>query len=158
MDRESFVDNIEDEVVVKSQRGHWKVLNAKIIIASQAVLWLIVAVLLVLFPKLIISFFGSSYTPFTITLARIFGSELTGLALVSWITREPSDSSTLRGLALSYLICNSLAFIACVVGRSSGALVERTAWLLIALYLLYALLFAYLRFVVLVRTDKTGAN
>ena len=127
-------------------------LNANKIIASQAIVWLVVAALLVLAPKVIISFFGSSYTPFTITLARLFGAELTGLALVSWITREPSDLSTLRGLALSYFICNSLGFIASVLGSSSGALL-RTGWLLIALYLLYALLFAYLRFVALGRTE-----
>jgi hypothetical protein len=109
-------------------------------------------VFLILAPKLIIEFFGSSYTPFTITLARLFGAELTGLALVSWITRDPSESSTLRGLALSYFICNLLGFIACVLGSSSGALL-RTGWLLIALYLLYALLFAYLRFVALGKPD-----
>lgn len=129
---------------------HRKVLNANIIIASQAVIWLITASLLVITPKVIVSFFGSSYTPFTITLARIFGAELTGLAFVSWITRNPSESSTLRGLALSYLICNSLGFIVSLFGWLSGSLAQTSGWLLIALYLLYALLFAYLRFVVLV--------
>jgi len=124
-------------------------LNANVIIASQAVIWFILASLLLLAPRLIVSFFGSSYTPFTITLARVFGAELTGLALVSWITRNPPDSSTLRGLALSYLICNSLGFIVCLFGRLSGAL-QTTAWLFVALYLLYAVLFGYLRFVVLV--------
>lgn len=137
---------------------HRKVSNANIIIASQAVIWLITASLLVITPKVIVSFFGSSYTPFTITLARIFGAELTGLAFVSWITRNPSESSTLRSLALSYLICNSLGFIVSLFGWSSGSLAQTSAWLLIALYLLYALLFAYLRFVVLVRIDDTGAN
>lgn len=124
-------------------------MNANVIIASQAVIWLIVASLLLVVPKLMVSFFGSSYTPFTITLARIFGAELTGLALVSWITRDPSDSSTLRGLALSYLACNSLGFIVCLLGRLSGTL-HTAAWLFIALYLFYAVLFGYLRFVVLV--------
>ena len=123
-------------------------LNANKIIASQAVLWLLAAVFLVLAPTLIVSFFGSSYTPFTIMLARLFGAELTGLALVSWITRDPSELGTLRGLALSYFICNSLGFFVTLFGTSSGALL-RTGWLLIALYLLYALLFAYLRFGVL---------
>jgi hypothetical protein len=142
------------EVTLKSRRGDWKVLNANIIIASQAVIWLIAASLLVIAPKTMISFFGSSYTPFTVTLARIFGAELTGLALAGWITRNPSESSTLRGLALSYLICNSLGFIVSLLGWSSGSL-QTSAWLLISLYLLYALLFAYLRFAVLVRIDES---
>ena len=123
-------------------------LNANKIIATQAVLWFVAAVFLVLAPELIVSFFASSYTPFTITLARLFGAELTGLALVSWITRDPSEVSTLRGLALSYFTCNSLGFIVTLFGSSSGALL-RTGWLLVVLYLLYALLFAYLRFGVL---------
>jgi hypothetical protein len=122
--------------------------KANFIIASQSVVWLIVAGLLLLAPKLMISFFGSASTPFTVTLARILAAEMTGLALVSWITRNPSDASTLRGLALSYFVCNSLGFIVCLLGRLSGTL-QTTAWLLVALYLLYALLFGYLRFIAL---------
>lgn len=115
-------------------------------IASQSIIWIIVALFLVLMPEPMLAFFGSSYTPFTVTLARIFGSELTGLALVSWITRETAEPGKLKALLLCYFICNSLGFIVCLLGRQSGALTQ-AGWCLVGLYLLYALLFAYLRFI-----------
>jgi hypothetical protein len=115
------------------------------VIASQSVIWLVVALFLVLLPEPLLGFFGTSHTAFTVTLARIFGSELTGLALVSWITRDTADPRKHNALLLSYFICNSLGFIVCLLGRRAGALKE-AGWALVALYLVYALLFAYLRF------------
>jgi hypothetical protein len=115
------------------------------VIASQSIIWLVVALFLVLLPEPLLGFFGTSHTPFTATLARIFGSELTGLALVSWITRDTADPRKHNALLLSYFICNSLGFIVCLLGRRAGALTE-AGWALVGLYLIYALLFAYLRF------------
>ena len=118
-------------------------MSARMIIASQSVLWIILALILVLAPESIVTFFGATHTPFTLTLARIFGAELTGLALVSWFTRNPQDPNVLQALLLSYFTCNTLGFIASLIGRMSGTMVPR-GWLVVALYFLYALLFAYL--------------
>lgn len=115
------------------------------VIASQSVIWLVTALFLVLLPEPMLGFFGTSHTPFTVTLAQIFGSELTGLALVSWITRDTADPRKQNALLLSYFICNSLGFLVCLLGIKAGAL-RQAGWLLVGLYLLYALLFASLRF------------
>ena len=120
-------------------------MTARIVIYSQAAIWFVVALMLLAYPVAPITLFGASYTPFTVTLANIFGAELMGLALVSWFTRETTNAVLRRHLLLAYFICNSLGFLASLWGRLSGALVS-AGWILVALYLLYAVAFAYLRF------------
>jgi hypothetical protein len=128
-------------------------MSAAKVIASQSIIWLITALFLILLPERMLTFFGTFYTPFTITLAQIFGSELTGLALVSWITRELAEPAKRDALLLSYFICNSLGFIVSLLGRQAGAL-RPSGWFLVGVYLIYALLFAYLRFIKPVRAQK----
>ena len=128
-------------------------MSSRMIIASQSVIWIIVALFLFLAPETIVTFFGATHTQFTLTLARIFGAELTGLALVSWFTRNPQDPKVLQALLLSYFTCNTLGFIASLLGRMSGTMIPR-GWLVVALYLVYALLFAYL---LLTKPKRVGA-
>lgn len=128
-------------------------MTASKLIASQALIWIIAALFLVLIPEPMLAFFGTSHTLFTVTLARIFGSELTGLALVSWITRDTAEPGQRNALLLSYFICNSLGFIVSLLGRQSGALTQ-AGWYLVGLYLIYALLFAYLRFIKPLRAGR----
>lgn len=118
-------------------------MTPRFVIASQSIIWIIVALLLLLAPGLILTFFGFETSPYIITLARIFGSELAGLALVSWLTKDMAETKILRGLIYSYFTCNTLGFIASLLGRLSGAMLP-SGWLVVVLYLLYALLFAYL--------------
>lgn len=117
----------------------------RIVIDSQAAIWLLLSVMLLLYPEPLLSL-GTSHTPFTATVARIFGAELMGLTLASWFTRHTTDPVVRRHLLFSYFVSNTLGFIVCLWGRLSGTLVP-LGWVIVALYLLYAVAFAYLRFV-----------
>ncbi len=128
------------------------------IIGSQSILWFIIAVPLVAWPEGLLGIFGPELTPLGYVVARIFGAELIGLALASWFTRQPpaylvelvgadrlglqSIRAVERGLFGAYVTSNSLGFLASLRGTLSGTLNSR-GWLLVALYLIYALLFAY---------------
>jgi hypothetical protein len=79
-------------------------------------------------------------------VARIFGAELTGLALVSYFTRHTREPKVLSLLTLSYTICNTLGFVISLHGVITGALNQK-AWGLVVLYLIYAVGFAYFHFV-----------
>ena len=115
------------------------------VIASQSILWLIVSILLLLAPRYFLGFFGPGITPFGETVAQFFGAELSGFALASWFTRNVESVAVIRRLVSSYIVCNFLGFLVSLTGTLSGRL-NSHAWLLVALYLGYALMFSYLCF------------
>lgn len=116
----------------------------RIAIDSQAAIWFLLSIMLLVFPEPLLAL-GTSHTPFTVTVARIFGAELMGLTLASWFTRHTADPVVRRHLLFSYFVSNTLGFIVCLWGRLSGTLIP-LGWVVVALYLIYAVVFAYLRF------------
>lgn len=122
------------------------ILESKTVITSQSAIWIVTAFFLLLLPEPFLTFFAAPPSPLAVAVARIFGAELTGLALVSWFTRHEADPRVLPNILFSYVVSNTLGFAVASYATAVGALNTR-GWLLAALYLLYALAFIYLRFV-----------
>ena len=106
-------------------------------IASQSLLWSFFALWLLVAPTLLLGVLGAQATPATNLVARIFGSELAGLALVSWFTRNASTLEMRRRLAVSYIVSNTLGFVTSSLGTVAGTF-NSLGWLLVAIYLIYA--------------------
>jgi hypothetical protein len=117
--------------------------HSKTVITSQSVIWIVTAFFLLLLPQPFLTFFGAPPSPLAVAVARIFGAELTGLALVSWFTRIEADPRVLPNILFSYVASNTLGVAVTLYATAVGALNTR-AWFLAALYLLYALAFIYL--------------
>ena len=122
------------------------ILQSKTIITSQSAVWIVTAFFLLVLPQPFLTFFGGPPQPLAVAVARIFGAELTGLALVSWFTRHEADPRVLPNILFSYVVSNTLGVVVTSYAIEVGGLNTR-AWFLAALYLLYALAFIYLRFV-----------
>jgi hypothetical protein len=115
-------------------------------IASQSAIWIVTAFCLIFVTYPFLVFFGHEPQAMTAAVARVFGAELTGLALVSYFTRHTREPKLLSLLTLSYTICNTLGFAISLHGVLTGALNPK-AWALVGLYLVYAVGFAYFRFI-----------
>lgn len=118
-------------------------LRGETVIASQSAIWLVVALLLLLLPQSLLSFVAGPPSADAVGLARIFGAELAGLALVSWFTRREGDSPAYSRILFSYVVSNTLGFAASSYAAATGAF-NRRCWFFAALYLLYAAAFIYL--------------
>lgn len=111
-------------------------------IASQSVIWFGVAALLLGAPGVLSSvLFNGSLNATGMVVARLFGAELMGLALVSWVTRESEWHS--RALYGSYATCNTLGFVVSCAALVSG-MVSPIGWILVPLYFAYATAFVVL--------------
>jgi hypothetical protein len=112
------------------------------VIVTQAFLWAGNAALLLLAPELILGWFKIVQAPSVDAFARVFGSELAGLALASYFTRQIIYTQYRKPVALAYIASNALGFLVTAGAMVQGALGGLT-WALSALYLIYAVAFAY---------------
>lgn len=120
------------------------ILRAETVIASQSIIWIVAALLLLLLPHSILTFVIGSPPLEATGVARFFGAELAGLAVVSWFTRREQDTSPVyHGILFSYAVSNTLGFAASLYVTVTGTF-NRRCWFFAALYLLYAVAFVYL--------------
>jgi hypothetical protein len=111
-------------------------------IVSQSFLWAAASALLVIVPETILGWFDLPQAAGTSALARVFGAELSGLTLVSYFTRHLIYTEQRKKLAIAYTVSNTLGSVATIVAGVQGVL-GGFIWVLSALYVIYAVAFAY---------------
>lgn len=111
------------------------------LIASQSTIWIVLALALFLIPEVLGGLVLTSVPASTVAVERLFGAELTGLAISSYLTRGSADLSMRRGLAAAYMTCNTMGTIASASGVLMGGF-RPIAWLFVAVYASYAIAFA----------------
>ena len=109
-------------------------------VASQSLIWILMALLLLIIPRQFIGFFGPVLDDGSVVLARIFSAELTALAIVSYFETSKHWPAFPRMAWLAYSLSNSIATIVALCAVFSGAFNVR-GWLIVAAYLLYAVVF-----------------
>ncbi|WP_044558802.1 hypothetical protein [Azospirillum sp. B4] len=111
-------------------------------IVSQSFLWMCASILLCVVPQTLLSWFGIPPVAYQDVLARLFGSELAGLAMVSYFTRQLAHTPRRKYLAAAYSVSNTLGFITTFSAVISG-MPGIPILLLSVLYLVYAIFFIY---------------
>ena len=119
---------------------------AALLIATQAAIWIGMAAFLLIAPALLASvFLREPLNSSGVVIARLFGAELAGLALASWVTRPTVHSVRPHPVFASYCACNTLGFFVSA-GAAAREVMTVFGWILVFLYFLYAAGFAVLWF------------
>ena len=115
------------------------------LLMAGAVVTLIFGLSLVLIPVALFSLYGITVTDAGIVLARLFGAAFLGFTVLNWSARNAADSEVLRGIVLANLLMDAVGFVVTLLGQLAG-LANALGWSFVALYLLFALGFAYFQF------------
>ena len=97
-------------------------------------------------PTLAMKQFGVDNYASTKMIAEFFGAAMIALALVLWFAKDVTDQSVLRGMGVALLLGDLAGLVVSILGTVGGTL-RTNAWLLMVLYALFGLGFAYLVFV-----------
>ncbi len=81
-----------------------------------------------------------------ILVARLFGANMIGVAVLSWLARPLGASEALSAIVLSLVVIDGLGFIASLLAQLGGG-INNLGWSTVILYLLLFLGFAYFRFI-----------
>jgi hypothetical protein len=91
----------------------------------------------VLAPHLFLSLFGATLGPAGVVMMQYGGAWLIGLGLLTWFTRNATESEAGRGIASALLIAYLVALIVSVRGQLAGAL-NALGWMPVAIQAFFA--------------------
>lgn len=107
---------------------------------------LLFALALLLGPAIILKFFGLTGSATEVLLAQLIGAGLVGVALLSWFAKDFTDTQALQGTVISLFVSCAAAFVVTLLGILAKVPKGGSAWIVVVLFLLFALGFAYFQF------------
>lgn len=115
------------------------------------ILYAAVAILLalgfLLGPAVILKFFGFTQGKTETLFAQILGAALVSFAALAWFARDSADLRANPGPTVALIIFGAIAFVVTLLALLSQVTRLGTAWILVLLFLLSAVGFAYFQFV-----------
>lgn len=122
-------------------------MNYKNITTISSIVAFVFGLGFVLMPAQLTGFYNVTLNEGGIFIGQLFGSALLGFGVLNWFGRHFSDEQAQQGLANANMVGDGVGFIFALMGQMSGATgVNALGWSVVAIYLLLALGFAYLRF------------
>ncbi len=110
------------------------------------VLAFLFALALLLGPAIILKWFGLTGSPTEALLAQLVGAGLIGVGVMSWFAKDFADAQALQGTVLALFIASAVAFVVSLLGILSKVAKGGNAWIVVILFLLFAIGFAYFQF------------
>jgi hypothetical protein len=112
----------------------------------NAILAVVFGLAFLLAPTATSTLYGNTLDPVSKYLGQLLGAAFIGVGIVTWMARKAAASDALRAIVLGYFIANSISFIVALINQLAGV-VNAVGWSSVALYLLFALGYAYFQFV-----------
>jgi NAD/NADP transhydrogenase beta subunit len=115
------------------------------LLVINAIVALVYGISFVLVPATVLSLYGMTQGPSAALAGQFFGVALIAIGLLTWFTRNITDSDTQRAFILALLISDVIGVIVAVLGTVSGVM-SAVGWSAVGIYLLLSLGFAYFQF------------
>ncbi len=112
-----------------------------------AVISILLALGFLLGPATVLKFFGFTTGKTETLFAQIFGAMLVSLAALAWFSRDTADVRTSPGPTATFILFGAVSFVVALLALLSQVTRAGTAWILVILFLLCAVAFAYFQFV-----------
>ena len=110
----------------------------------NAVIAIPVGIACILAPAQLLGTYGVMLPPMGLVVYQFWGAFLLGLGMLTWSVRKTEERGAQRAIASSLTVTYGISCAIAVRGQLSGA--NNMGWSTVALFLLLALGFAYLRF------------
>ena len=118
-------------------------MNFRNVMILSAVSALAFGAAFVIVPGLLGSLLGLATTPAVILMARLYGTALLGIGLLSWLIKDVTERRVQQPVLLTFIVTDFGGFLVLLVGQLNG-LMNALAWLIIMFLLLMSAAYAYL--------------
>ena len=113
----------------------------------DAAISILLALGFLLGPATLLKFFGFTQGKTEVLFAQVFGAALVGFAALAWFSRDTADVHTAPGPTASLIVFDAIGFVVTLLALLSQVTRAGAAWILVLLFLVGALAFAYYQFV-----------
>ena len=120
-------------------------MKSKTVMMVASVIGMIFGIGYMLIPTTMLGFYGATTDAVGILLGRFFGGSMLGFAVLLWGARNAQESDARRAIELGLFVSFVVAFALSLISQLSG-LMNVLGWGAVAVFLIFALAFGYLRF------------
>ncbi len=113
----------------------------------DAAISLLLALGFLLGPATLLKFFGFTQGKTEMLLAQVIGAALVAFAALAWFARDSADLHTMPGPSVALIIFGAIGFVVTLLALLSQVTRAGAAWILVILFLVSAVAFAYFQFV-----------
>lgn len=117
-------------------------MRLNLLMATKAIICLIVGIALVLIPTTVVAWFGVTLDAAGTYVARLFGSAFLVLAVLLWTVRSVTNEETQNDIVVAVFAGDAIGLIVSLFHQLSNT-VNSLGWLIVAVYLLLTLGFGY---------------
>jgi hypothetical protein len=96
-------------------------------------------------PEQVLSVYGAAPDAGTNYMTQLFGAALLGFATILWLCKDAEDSPERQAILLGLFFAEGIGFVVALKTQLGGA-INALGWSTVIIYLLFALGFAYFRF------------
>ncbi len=93
----------------------------------------------------LLSVYGITLDTAGTLVAQLFGAVVIGFATLNWLARNVTDPETRQAVVYGNLVGYVIGFVVILIGQLGG-IANAVGWSTVAIYLLFALGFAYVQF------------
>jgi fatty-acid desaturase len=117
-------------------------MQLKTLLVIKAIVCLCLGISILLVPEFIYSIFGGTLAAGGVFAAREYGASMMGNLMLTWFARNSQKSDIRWAIILALFVYDAVGAVITLIAIISGAL-NPLAWLIVALYLFFALGFGY---------------
>jgi hypothetical protein len=119
--------------------------NLKNLLIAAAVVTAVFGVAFVVASGPLLAIYGVTLDKAGTLVAQLFGALLIGFAVLNWYARNVTDPEARQAVVLGNLAGDVVGFVVILIGQLAG-ITNAIGWSTVAIYLLFALGFAYVQF------------
>jgi hypothetical protein len=121
-------------------------MKLRTLFGMTATVFVLLALGFLLDPPTLLKFFGFTAGTSEELLAKMLGAAFMAFAALAWLAREIVDPTALQGALWALISFSAIAFVVTLLGVMAKTTRAGGAWVLVVVFLLSAVSFAYYQF------------
>ena len=122
-------------------------MNYRMLLFLNAFVAVLLGAAFLLVPSRVLNLFGTETFVATLLMSRFFGTAMLALGLLLWFAKDITEQAARTGIGIALMVGATAGLVVTIVGTfASNAVIRSNGWIVMLIYVLFGLGYAYLVF------------
>jgi len=122
-------------------------MNYRMLLILNAFVAILLGAAFLFVPGRMLNLFGTETFVATLLMSRFFGTAMFALGLLLWFAKDITEQIVRTGIGIALMVGATAGLVVTIVGTfASNAVIRSNGWIVMLIYLLFGLGYAYLVF------------